>query len=459
MGQVFTRSWIFAVALALAGCSSDSGDGENGNADEAASGAEDRDGDGQPDGAGSGADGNSDDGSDDDGNLGGDPNGGGSGSGSGSDPVPGSDLPRFPGSGTSDAGDPLPNGMLCDAVPGQDLPIADGGEAVCFFDKNDPNSTTVAATLEQVLECVEETDTVHIRLTLHPWFVDNTYGANAIGWPNRRGHCFGHCWNDLVKSDHAEIILTDAGGNIVLRFKLDYISEDASQPSGYGSLGVTGGDGSVTVGDAASVVKWSTSIDRNLNERGYASYIPDSPATDEDFTANPDAPEWDFRVVYEAWVDLSIFDAGGFGGATIEYVHASPSKLSTDTIETTPRKCPPPPNDCEDNDPDTWCSDGGAGNGGGGTGGGGNPCEDNDPDTVCNEGGTGGGSGNGSGGNGSGGNGSGGTGGSGSSGTGGGGDPCEDNDPDTVCNEGGSAGGGDPQYCTDHPTDPACVVD
>jgi hypothetical protein len=38
---------------------------------------------------------------------------------------------------------------------------------------------------------------------------------------------------------------------------------------------VSGGDGSVTIGDAAHVIGRSTSLDRNLNERGYDEYTVD----------------------------------------------------------------------------------------------------------------------------------------------------------------------------------------
>jgi hypothetical protein len=310
-------------------------------------------------------------------------------------------LPSFPGAGTSNAGDPLPNGLLCDAVAGAETPIPERVER-CFFDKNDP-TTGVAATLEQVLECVEESDTVHLRLTFHPWFVDNTYGVNAIGWrpvveaapmipmdgmimpmdgmmaKMPKAPKGGHTFKDLVGSDHAEIILEDANGAIVMRFKLDYLSIDANSPSGYGALGVLGGEGKVLIGNPAHVVRWSTSEDRNLNERGYASYIVDSPATDADYTPNSDTPEWDYRVVYEAWIDLEAFGAAGFGDATIEYVHASPAKSSSNTIEVEPGKCPPcqDPDGCHDDppppppgkvcgadDPDEVCGDAGIPNGG-----------------------------------------------------------------------------------------------
>jgi hypothetical protein len=179
---------------------------------------------------------------------------------------------------------------------------------------------------------------VHIRLSFNPDFVDNTYGTGSIGWPHRRGHT----WKDLEKSDHAEIVMHDESGAVVLQFKLDYVSADPSAASGFGSLGVAGGDGAVSVGNPAWILDHSTSIDKNLNERGYASYLVDSPATDADYTPNPAAPEWDYRMVYEAWVDVGAFGAAGFGGARIEYVHASPAKGGSDTIEVEPGKCPPP---------------------------------------------------------------------------------------------------------------------
>jgi hypothetical protein len=71
----------------------------------------------------------------------------------------------------------------------------------------------------------------------------------------------------------------------------------------------------------------------------------DSPATDANYTPNPQAPAWDFRVVYEAWIDVAAFGAAGFGGATIEYVHASPAKGGEDTLHVKPGDCPCPPDD------------------------------------------------------------------------------------------------------------------
>jgi len=173
----------------------------------------------------------------------------------------------------------------------------------------------------------------------------------------------GHSFKDLVGSDHAEFVVTNEDGDLVSQFKLDYISQSASAPSGYASLGVLGGDGRMIVGDPSRIVDWHTSLERNLNERGYGDYIVDSPATDADYTANDATPNWDYRVVYEVWIDNAAFGASGFGGAVIEHVHASPSKAPSDTIVVIPGDCPcqrdggcdQPPLTCEDTPDDPDC--------------------------------------------------------------------------------------------------------
>jgi hypothetical protein len=284
--------------------------------------------------------------------------------------------------------------MVCDTAVRVPRELLDP-KTKCFFQ---PNQTQPSATIEQVLECAEGVDAVRLRLTFDPAFVDNTYGANSIGWDQRKGPggpggpggmmmppppggaapppppadakmpkmpkmpkgpgMGGHTWMDLVGSDHAEFVVTNEAGELTLQFKLDYISVDASAPSGYASLGVLGGDGRMIKGDSKYIVQWTTSLDRNLNERGYGDYAEaDSPATDADYTANIDTPNWDYRVVYEVWIDNAAFGSSGFGGALIEHVHASPSKAPSDTITVEPGDCPcvkdggcapppPPPKEC-----------------------------------------------------------------------------------------------------------------
>jgi len=273
---------------------------------------------------------------------------------------------RFPGSGTGNAGAALPGGNVCDAVVKTRHQHLVTPATKCMKAKGTDH---LAATLEQVLECVDGTDTIHLRLTFDPGFVDNTYGTGSIGWPRKRGHTFV---KDLTKSDHAEITVRSSSGAPTLQFKLDYVSEQASAPSGFGSLGVKGGDGSMIVGEADWIVQWNTSISRNLNERGYGKYTVDSPATDSAYTPNPETPEWDYRVVYEAWIDVAAFGGAAFGDADISFVHASPAKSENDTLKVEPGDCPPP--FCQPDDPK--CA------GTGGVGGSSSDCGPDDPECV-----------------------------------------------------------------------------
>jgi hypothetical protein len=56
------------------------------------------------------------------------------------------------------------------------------------------NKVNTAATIEQVLECVDDMTVLHLRLIFDPAFNDNTYGSGSIGWSPVRGHWF----EDLV---------------------------------------------------------------------------------------------------------------------------------------------------------------------------------------------------------------------------------------------------------------------
>ncbi|MCU0664287.1 MAG: hypothetical protein MUC50_18410, partial [Myxococcota bacterium] len=219
-----------------------------------------------------------------------------------------------------------------------------GAEMHCFY-PIDISGGPPAATAEYVLETFKGLQTVHVRLTFNPAFVDNSYGATAIGWGDK-----GHQFKQLVGSDHAEIRLYDTAGVEKVSFKEDYISETNTTPSGYGTLGVTGGDGDMLVGVASVVVGAKTSLGLNMNDRGYAQYTVDSPATNAAYAPNPAAPLWDYRVVYEVWVLNNAFGTAGFGSAKMTYVHASPSKASDNTWEVVEGDCP---DDWKDTDTDT----------------------------------------------------------------------------------------------------------
>ena len=162
--------------------------------------------------------------------------------------------------------------------------------------------------------------------------VDNTYGHNTIGWgrhvaPSGKDHKFG----DLKGSDKAQFTITDGAGDVVFDFTLDYISESSEASSGYASLGVSGKDGAVHTGSDPSLLAWGTSLDYNLNTLGHV-LTEDSPATDSDYTENPDYLGWLFEVTYEVQVDGSIFGDNGFGGVTVPIVHDSPNKLGKNKV-------------------------------------------------------------------------------------------------------------------------------
>jgi hypothetical protein len=124
-----------------------------------------------------------------------------------------------------------------------------------------------------------------------------------------------------------------------MHFKLDFIEADDSAPCGYASAGVSGGDGSLTVGNEDHVLEVTSSLDRNMNGCGYCD-TQNSTCTDMNYASDPDAPEWDFRMVYEVWLDPAAFGDDGFCDVDIEYVHASPAKGSEDTILVDPDDCP-----------------------------------------------------------------------------------------------------------------------
>jgi len=233
----------------------------------------------------------------------------------------------------------------------------EGSTLVCFYTAEDDKNP--AAMIEHRLELTEGVDTLHARLTLDPNFVDNTYGDNAIGW---QGASMGkkpkaRAFDQLVGSDHAVLRMLDAKGQTALELKFDYISKDESVTSGYSTLGVLGGDGAMISGDASLVLDTQTSLDRNFNERGYIDFFESSPATDAMYAANPAAPDWEYHVVYDAWVSLGAFE-GGFGDAHVDFIHASPSKTGSNTEIVVRKHCPPEvecaaPDTC--NEPPSGC--------------------------------------------------------------------------------------------------------
>lgn len=182
---------------------------------------------------------------------------------------------------------------------------------------------------------------------------DNTYGANAIGWGSKK-----HSFSDLTGSDKAQFNFTNGAGQMFI-YTLDYISQSKTTPSGYASLGVTGGDGSVAKnnakggqnggGQVADVLAWGTSLAYNLNILGHKSFTTDSPATtprhlnadgtidySQGYNDPASAPGWRYEIAYEIEIAASAFGPSGFSGVTVPFAHDSPSKFGENQIITVP---------------------------------------------------------------------------------------------------------------------------
>ena len=161
-----------------------------------------------------------------------------------------------------------------------------------------------------------------------------------VQWPRR------HNFNDLVGSDKARFIFTNAAGDTVLDFVLDYLSASAGTPSGYRSLGATGGDGRMSTGNAAWILSSDTSLSRNLNDTGLCAagdcsgegtnLLVDSPPTvlPSDYTLPLGSPygAWDFTNAYFMRIDAAAFGGSGFGGVSVGEVHNSPPKIGSNAV-------------------------------------------------------------------------------------------------------------------------------
>ncbi len=171
---------------------------------------------------------------------------------------------------------------------------------------------------------------------------DNSYGANAVGWPN------GHRFSDLYNSDHAGFQLVDPAGVVRLSFNVDYLTASAGAPSGYKSLGVSGGDGKMIVGTPDGILA-TTSLDRNLNnvnipglfnahaqQFGSVNLFMDSPPTDPAhqtyIISDPSLAGWDFRDTYYVTITAAKLASLGFNSSTwkvepnLSQLHNSPAK-------------------------------------------------------------------------------------------------------------------------------------
>ena len=214
-----------------------------------------------------------------------------------------------------------------DFVVGTLASLAPGASAV-FFATNTPpaglgmilnSQLTVIGTLRT--EILPGGD-VKVTYMQSRGVVDNTYGANAS-----TGYTSGHTFSDLTGGDKAQFRFANGAGQTVLDVDVDYLTSSASFPSGYGSRGVSGGNGAVNTGNASNVISATTTLSTALNQSSaFYGFTTDSPA--------PEAsnPQWNYLNGYIVVVRASTFGASGFGGVTIPTVNNSPSKFGTSSM-------------------------------------------------------------------------------------------------------------------------------
>jgi VCBS repeat-containing protein len=168
---------------------------------------------------------------------------------------------------------------------------------------------------------------IKARATVGRNYTDNTYGVNKVGWGNKKRD-----FKAVYLSDYGQLAFYDASGSKKIDFKIDLLSARTGTPSGYATLGVSGGDGAMVSGSASNIVSLDTSMNQNMNAFGYVTTSSShplksySPSTNTSYTPNATYPLWIWDVWYEATIKGSTFGASGFGTVTLRGLHASPPK-------------------------------------------------------------------------------------------------------------------------------------
>ncbi len=141
-----------------------------------------------------------------------------------------------------------------------------------------------------------------------PSQTDNTYGrGSSSNWGGQQRN-----FSDMLSGQAAEFKFLDAKGNTVLDVATDYISQSKSFPSGYGTLGISGGNGTVISGSGSHVISCDTTLSHNLNQSSsFYKCTQDSPSSSS----------WDNVSGYTIVVDGKTFGSAGWGGVAIPECH------------------------------------------------------------------------------------------------------------------------------------------
>ena len=228
-------------------------------------------------------------------------------------------------------------------------PVLDGRRDLAYTQNLDSNtqdycdaSGNVLARLMTLYD-VASPQYVWVILEMDLAHVDNTYGTTVH--PSWTAVGKSHSLGNLDGSDKGQLLVRDANGTLIFDVTSDYVESGRPTVSGWGSAGVTGGEGSIAVGNASQVAVES-SIGYNLNRFCTSSasctvsgvnLFQNSPPVTANYTAqNAFFADWQYPYLYEFRFDAAAFGSAGFGSATISNVHVSPNKTGSNEILVTP---------------------------------------------------------------------------------------------------------------------------
>ncbi|MCO5197202.1 MAG: hypothetical protein M9941_05555 [Anaerolineae bacterium] len=190
-------------------------------------------------------------------------------------------------------------------------------------------------------------DNIYVVLEMDRTLVDNTYGTNIH--PSWGGT--SHSLSSMDGSDRAQFDLFYANGSPAYSIMVDYAENNLSTPSGWGSAGITGGEGDDQVNGSlpplsAAYFDGESSLGYDLNTfcSSPSSCVVDgvnlfsnSPPVDLYYEPlSPTFNDWEYSYQYEFSIDAAAFGAGGFGSVTIPFTHVSPNKVGSNEIPVTP---------------------------------------------------------------------------------------------------------------------------
>ena len=212
-------------------------------------------------------------------------------------------------------------------------------------------ATVAAPTTGEIWLSQNGTD-VSIALVQPLDLVDNSYGANAVGWGSNAPSGKNHSFSDLLNSDKLQLSVLDSGGSLLASLgslELDYL---AAVGSGYQAVVVTDPNGKVSA--------FKSSLDYNLNDPAVANgsttvggvnVTQDSPVVTST-TGYPTTVTtaglgaWEFASIYEFTLSNPGFTVNDLVNGTVSLAgkdgvppplfHDSPNKIAKNKVFVTP---------------------------------------------------------------------------------------------------------------------------